>query len=247
MALLEEMEAQGNFMFKYRGQLPLIIVFVGIAVFAFDKVNNPTAEVSDMTYFLALGVSLFGLLIRILTVGFTPKNTSGRNTEEQLADVLNTTGIYSTVRHPLYVGNFFMSLGIALLIENHWFTIVFTMFYWLYYERIMFAEEQFLRGKFGEKYVEWSMGRNAFVPTFKNYQKPNIPFNWKKVILKEKNGVVSMFVLLLAFATINQYVMDGTWLTEKVWIIYGTIGSIVYYLFFKILQKTTKMFDSVFQ
>ena len=34
------------------------------------------------------------------------KNTSGRNTHDQVADSLNTSGIYSIVRHPLYVGNF---------------------------------------------------------------------------------------------------------------------------------------------
>jgi hypothetical protein len=33
MALQEEMEKQGNFLFKYRGYLPLIIVAIGLAVF----------------------------------------------------------------------------------------------------------------------------------------------------------------------------------------------------------------------
>lgn len=36
------------------------------------------------------------------------------------------------------------------------FTVIFILVYWLYYERIMFAEEQFLRRKFGEKYDEYS-------------------------------------------------------------------------------------------
>lgn len=59
-----------------------------------------------------IAVSLFGLLIRAVTIGFTPKGTSGRNTKEgQVAEVLNTKGIYSVVRHPLYLGNYFMWLG----------------------------------------------------------------------------------------------------------------------------------------
>ena len=68
-------------------------------------------------------MSFFGLGIRVFTVGFTPKNTSGRNTAEQIADVLNTSGIYSMVRHPLYVGNFFMWLGIGLLTQNPYFVL----------------------------------------------------------------------------------------------------------------------------
>lgn len=39
MALQEEFESQGNFLFRYRGNLPLIIVFVGIFVFVFDKLS----------------------------------------------------------------------------------------------------------------------------------------------------------------------------------------------------------------
>jgi len=101
-------------------------------------------------------ISLCGLAIRVYTVGHTPANTSGRNTAGQLAESLNTTGIYSLVRHPLYLGNFFMWLGVALLIANFWFVIAFVFAYWIYYERIMFAEEQFLRTKFGPTYVEWA-------------------------------------------------------------------------------------------
>jgi len=82
-----------------------------------------------------------GLFIRAYAVGHTPANTSGRNTKEQLADELNTTGIYSMVRHPLYLGNFFMWLGAAVLTKNGWFIVAFILLYWIYYERIMFAEE----------------------------------------------------------------------------------------------------------
>lgn len=248
MALLEEMEEQGNYLFKYRGELPILIILVGITIFVFDRYNSiAQLEISNSTYFVAFGVSLLGQFIRILTVGYTPKNTSGRNTEEQLADVLNTTGIYSIVRHPLYVGNYFMSLGVVLLIDNYWFAIIFTLFYWLYYERIMFAEEQFLRGKFGQSYVDWSNQTSAFVPSLKNWKKPNIPFSWKKVITKEKNCVLSMFLLFLVFATINQYFLNGGLVTNKVWILYGAAGSLTYYVAVKTLQKTTHVFDSVFQ
>jgi len=156
MALQEEMEKQGNFLFKYRGYLPLIIVAVGLAVFIephltvihFFVLKYSTVE------FIGLFISLFGLFIRAYAVGHTPANTSGRNTKEQLADELNTTGIYSMVRHPLYLGNFFMWLGAAVLTKNGWFIVAFILLYWIYYERIMFAEEQFLRRKFGSVYTD---------------------------------------------------------------------------------------------
>ena len=120
-------------------------------------IGNRQAIIFDMRdEIIFLAVSLLGQLIRIFTVGFAPKNTSGRNTVNgQIADELNTTGIYSLIRHPLYLGNFFMWLGPVLFLRSVGFLIVFFLLYWLYYERIMFAEEQFLRRKFGEVYDKW--------------------------------------------------------------------------------------------
>ena len=87
--------------------------------------------------------------VRSYTIGTTPRGTSGRNTEEQVAEQLNSSGIYSTVRHPLYLGNYLMWIGIVLFTKSISFTIIVSLMYWLYYERIMFAEERFLERKFG--------------------------------------------------------------------------------------------------
>src|SRR5690606_25761265 len=141
----------------------------------------------------------------------TPKNTSGRNTHEgQVADTLNTTGIYSIVRHPLYLGNFLMWLGPALLTENLWFIIVFILSYWVYYERIMFAEEQFLARKFGEVYTKWADSVPAFIPKFRPFSKPDFPFSIKKVLKKEKNGLFALFFIFMVFDFIGEWLKDHT-------------------------------------
>ncbi len=56
-------------------------------------------------------ISFFGLALRVIVVGHAPYGTSGRNTREQVADTLNTTGMYSIVRHPLYLANYLIILG----------------------------------------------------------------------------------------------------------------------------------------
>ncbi len=118
MALVHEFERSGNWLFKRSSWLPVFLVAAGIFVM---YLGNRQALIFDMRdELIFLGVSLFGQMIRIFTVGFAPKNTSGRNTlSGQIADELNTTGIYSVVRHPLYVGNFFMWLGPVLFIIQH--------------------------------------------------------------------------------------------------------------------------------
>ena len=210
MALQEEFESQGNYLFKHRGTFPIFILTAGFLVFLQPIIISErfwwTDTIQGKIYaYICLLIALAGLVIRCYAVGHTPANTSGRNTEGQLADRLNTSGIYSTVRHALYLGNFFMWLGPAMLTANLWFTVAFIFIYWVYYERIMFAEEQFLRKKFGEVYINWAAKTPAFIPSFKNFIKPELPFSWKKILKKEKNGLVAVFLIFLLFYSVGCY------------------------------------------
>lgn len=123
-----------------------------------------------------------GLFIRCMVIGYAPRRTSGRNTDGQKAETLNTSGIYSIVRHPLYLGNFFIFIGMALFTQVPWFVLIAVLAFCLYYERIMFAEEKFLRGKFGDEYLRWADRRPAFIPSFKHYQKPALRFSFRNVL-----------------------------------------------------------------
>lgn len=109
MALLQELEKQGNFLFRYRSYFPLLLLPLAFWVYSYMISRNPelfSATGITMLEIISISTCLLGLIIRICTVGFTPANTSGRNTAEgQVADTVNTTGIYSIVRHPLYLGN----------------------------------------------------------------------------------------------------------------------------------------------
>ena len=133
----------------------------------------------------------------ILTIGYTPRGTSGRNTKAgQVAEVLNTKGMYSLVRHPLYLGNFFMWLGIMIYVGNVWFTVVCCLLYWLYYERIMFAEEAFLRVKFGQAYLDWSVDVPSFWPRNLKWVAPDVEFSLRNVLKREYNGFFAVFLSL---------------------------------------------------
>lgn len=190
--------------------------------------------------YLCLAVSLSGTLVRIYTVGHTPVGTSGRNTANQVADVLNTTGIYSTVRHPLYLGNFLMWLGIALLTCNVGFVAVFVLAYWLYYERIMYAEEQFLRRKFGDTYLRWAARTPAFIPCFKRFRPTDLQFSWKKVIKKEKNGVFALFLL---FSLFDGIVAWQTGVSPNFVLLALTGVSGISYLILKYIKKHTGLLN----
>ena len=86
MALQEELKQQGDFLFRNRSYLPVIILGIGLSVFIYSvyvETESPDTWFSKAYEYICLFISLFGLLIRVITVGHTPKKTSGRNTKEQ--------------------------------------------------------------------------------------------------------------------------------------------------------------------
>jgi protein-S-isoprenylcysteine O-methyltransferase Ste14 len=194
MALIHSFETSGNFLFKYRGQFPVLLFLLCIPfVYATDYTEISITSQRAML-FIGIAFCILGLAIRAITIGTTPKGTSGRNTQNQVAEQLNTAGIYSVLRHPLYVGNYFMWAGIVVYTMNFSFFIIFSLAYWLYYERIMYAEERFLERKFGETYINWSMEVPAFIPSFKKYIKSTVPFSAKAVFRREYSGVVATVI-----------------------------------------------------
>lgn len=193
MALVHSLEKNGNFLFKYRGQIPVVLFLMAIPAIYFTDYEflNRNEESKMILTIVAAIISFSGQVIRAIAIGTSNKHTSGRNTKEQVAEALNTKGIYSTVRHPLYLGNYFMWIGIVVYTFNIWFVLVISLMFWLYYERIMFAEERFLERKFGDSYVNWSMKVPAFWPSFKNYEKSSIPFSIKTIMRREYSGITA--------------------------------------------------------
>ena len=241
MALQTEFKTQGNFLFRNRSYLPLLFLIAGLTVSLYGEYHNRGGTENVMMEHwevICLFICLFGFFIRVKTVGHAPKNTSGRNTKQgQIADELNTTGMYSLVRHPLYLGNFFMWLGIAMLAENLWFTIAFILLYIVYYERIMYAEEMFLTEKFKEAYTEWSNSTPAIIPNIKYYKKAKHSFNWKKVLKKEKNGFAAIFALIWLFEWSGDAMEHGiTYFAPDGWF-YAAICSGILYFILKVLKK----------
>lgn len=245
MALQEEFEKQGNWLFRRRSLLPLVILLSGVITSFFTIQTNGVLFLKVFPYwrmyeYLCLVIGLLGTYVRFYTVGYTPVGTSGRNTANQVADVLNTTGAYSLVRHPLYLGNFLMWLSIALLTCNISFITAFILVYWLYYERIMYAEEQFLRRKFGDAYLRWAEQTPAFIPNLKQFRSTNLPFSWKKVIKKEKNGVFALFLL---FSLFDFIVVWHTDVQPNFTLLALAIVSGIVYMVLKYIKKHTGLLD----
>ena len=76
---------------------------------------------------------------------------------------LNTTGLYTRIRHPIYLGGLFMNFGIAFLFRSLWMFVPVVLF-WLviYFEALQ--EEKYLIEKFGEGYIQYKARTRMFLP-----------------------------------------------------------------------------------
>ena len=240
MPLKEEWEKTGNWLFRHRSYLPLFILIFLIP--AFDEYIGFDHNLDFYWEIGAFILSLTGEFLRILTVGYIPKGTSGRVTKKQVAEKLNTTGIYSTVRHPLYLANFVIWIGVFVFFRVWWFAVIGILLYWIYYERIMFAEEEFLRKKFGEAFIKWAEKTPAFIPSLKNYRSPELPFSLKTVIKREHTSIFGIITGFTFLEVLKTYFLNGRLLPHPFWSITFLVGIFIYLIPF-ILKKTTKILD----
>ena len=242
MALVHSFEKNGNTLFKYRGQIPVVLFLLAIPAIYFTDAS--CVMQSEEWYYILTGIavamSLAGQVIRAIAIGTSNKNTSGRNTKEQVAEALNTSGIYSTVRHPLYLGNYFMWIGIVFFTFNVWFFIIVSLLFWIYYERIMFAEERFLERKFGETYVSWSNTVPPFWPSMKNYKKGAISFSMKTIMRREYSGITATALGFIFVAYLREWFFTKE-LPTSLNYVYWTVGALLISLIFRTLKHNTKL------
>lgn len=240
MSLKQQSATSGTWLFRWRSYLPLaFVVFLIPALIQFSyPFGSHTYDIIWEMFCFA--VSLIGLAIRCYTVGHTPKNTSGRNTKRQIADVLNTSGIYSITRNPLYLGNFFMMLGVVLFPRGWWTVLVYVLAFWLYYERIILAEEIFLKNKFGQKYEEYCLRTPVFVPNLRLWLRPALPFSFKNVLKREYSGFFGVIAAFTALEILSDYLVEGRMVFDPIWVTIFLIGVSVYFAL-RTLKKKTKL------
>lgn len=239
MPLREEMERAGNLLFRWRSYLPLLFICIILLSLQEFEYLGHSEKLDHFWEAFCLILSFLGLGIRMFTVGNIPKRTSGRNTKKQIADTLNTTGIYSIVRNPLYLGNFFMGLGISLFAHLWWLILIYIMIFWLYYERIIFAEEEFLRNKFGDEYLEWANKTPAFIPKFSQYKKSDLTFSFKNVLRREYNGFFVIPVVFFILETVGEIIVKGRLEFDLGWLILLGISFIIWIVLRSLRKYTT--------
>ncbi len=228
MAFKEEFEDSGRRLFRWRSYWPLfvlaiVLIDMGHTIY-FD--HDYTQNLSWETFCLV--VCLSGLILRVLVTGYVPEGTSGRNTLEQKAESLNTTGFYSLVRHPLYLGNFLIWLGISLFMNHLLLSLLCMILFWFHYERIILAEEEFLRRKFGREFEVWASCTPCFIPNLEKWTPSTLQFSPKKAMKDEYSGLFAIVLTFVFLETFRNWMMLGIFRLDWPWEIFFLVGLFAY-------------------
>ncbi|HSR65035.1 MAG TPA: isoprenylcysteine carboxylmethyltransferase family protein [Xanthomonadaceae bacterium] len=217
MSLSDTLDRCGNWLFRWRAAPPLLALVLLMLHLGGYRHLGGSKRIDDLWQAGCLLLALLGLALRAHVVGHAPKDTSGRNAREQRAASLNTTGLYSVVRHPLYAGNFLIYLGTVAFTHDPWPAAVCLLGYWLYYVPIMHAEESFLRATFGAQFADWARRTPAIVPALHGWRPPALPFSRRNVLRREYNNVFSVLLAMFLLDAASESAARGHFALGPAW------------------------------
>ncbi len=190
----------GRLIFHYRnGLFPVAL----IALLAGFRPVHPAGTTVDWLDVAGLAVALAGQSLRVAVIGYAYIKRGGKDRQVYAAKLV-TEGFFAHSRNPLYLGNLVVLLGLFMIHDNPWVYVLGGAFFLFGYSAIVAAEEDYLRGKFGEQYVAYCQRVNRWLPDLRGLTRSleGMRFDWRRVVVKEYGSAYSWTmgaVLLLVY------------------------------------------------
>src|SRR5437667_16865 len=108
----------------------------------------------------------------------------------------------------------------------------------LYYERIMLAEEEYLMGVFGAAYEAWAAATPAFLPRWRAWRPPSMPFSVRTVLKREYSGLFGIIAMFTVIEAIRARVLTGSFRLDLFWLTLFAAGLVVYLALIALKKKT---------
>lgn len=177
------------------------------------------ANPSDQVFRLGARFIIIGLLVRLWANGYAIK-----------LDRLTTSGPYAFIRHPLYFGTMFISVGVAIMMGNSLFTALFVFSLILVYAVTIKKEERMLEDKFGQEYRLYQQKVPAMIPRLVPYnssEKWSYSFRRLVVDNKEYKLVFWIAILLVIFYIKGEVLLEHETLNPKGWTLIVVAGLLI--------------------
>lgn len=240
MTFDECVRALGIRLFRWRSWT--FVLPAAIMLLFWNDYDYPVAGRAGSGLFelFCLLVAAAGIAVRVMTIGHIADGTSGRNTTSHKAAAINTTGLYSIMRNPLYLGNYLIFLGMSLLSQSWEVLAINTLLFAAAYVPIILAEEHFLLQKFGLAYQGYVSHVPRFLPRLWLWRKPDRPLSWRMILRRENDSLFSTVLAFLLIELVRQYTITGRVGLDVSWIIMGSVVAAVWVVL-KALKRCTNL------
>lgn len=240
----------GNFFFKWRDTVLSLILVAALILVAYPGKDLPPIaglqtwkiSVTNEIFISLIGflIVVAGQVVRAVTIGWAYIKRGGLN-KKIYAETLVRQGMFAHSRNPLYLGNLLIATGALVSVNQFWYWVaVLPMVYFLYYS-IIFAEERFLRGKFGAEYDKYEKEVNRLMlGNLKDWSKSTegMSFTWKRLINKEHGSFAVIFTALALYNLLKfHFRHDLGWTDPGAMALYAGMGAI---LTFQVVAATLK-------
>ena len=159
-----------------------------VLVIAFALLSQPSVESIET----GLPIALLGLWLRAWATGHLAKNQN-----------LATSGPYSYVRNPLYIGTLLVAAGIVVACRNWILAAIFALVFVCVYLPVIELEEQHLRKIFPE-YAAYAERVHRLLP-LSRWPGHGARFSWGLYVKNEEYQALLGFLLAAA------------WIAAKLW------------------------------
>lgn len=217
----------GKWLLARRRRLPLW--FFGLSILALI-IARPFWIVPDSLWLNipCLAVALGGIIIRMITVGYTPPGAR-----------FQTQGMYAVCRHPLELGSLLIwSSILAYTGVFGWMLCALLLRGWMV-EKILKTEETALLRKFGTAYLDYAENTNTLLPRWKAWTKPEERFSWRRALRVSNRDLMGLILAMMILSVFKDRVVSFGWTLDAFWI-WTTIGTLLILFISQIVRKIVR-------
>ncbi len=181
---------------------PLVIIYVLFVRTGFTWGSGPLDAAVDMLGFI---LALVGVTIRIISREWKPVHKPKG---------LVTSGPYSVVRNPMYIGSFLIGLGFCVIIGNLPFLAFYTVSYIVIHALVVKQEERYLAEQFPEEYAEYRATVHAWIPSPRALirelgNKKGFIYSWRRATARELDPLCGALAGSFALEAREDYLVQG--------------------------------------
>jgi protein-S-isoprenylcysteine O-methyltransferase Ste14 len=177
----------GGWLFSRRTWLPLPIV---VALLLVPSDSGPFSFLTPLSW-LAVPLLLVGEGVRLWAVRHI--GVISRTRSDRLGPLVST-GPFSLVRNPLYLGNILLWLGLTVSARLFWLAPLIFALLALEYHAIVRWEERLLTTRIGDRYREYLTRVPRWRPLVSKPTPGADSFTWRETLFSERGTLVAIVV-----------------------------------------------------